>query len=502
MAPTQPSVETDLDSKLHSSVKVAAHNANKNLLARSSGKSLMCISNPEDAFIELEGEFDEQINAPEGDDDIRVAEAEDSDATDYSSSFGGTVSGTENCSGSSDAEVESCFYGDEGFGFDGFSSVFRMRKKKLTAHWKSFIRPLMWRCKWTELKIKEFQSQASKYSRELAAYDQRKQLELDQFTLENLGSKSLPFTFQSHGKKVMKRRKRKRVEDTTDIASYISQHNLFSYGKNKKPDPDGTFVAEESGNPEHNTTGHDKFGIHDDCSFRESKDINDSVEEIVQKIETMHCHVQRLKSRLVVVIAENGMKFSSSENLSHLVPCDGQTSSPRSPTFSAGNGDTTSLGALYNPNQQMSEYDFGDFVMPENMVSSYGEASSVPDIIESTVSLLSSADVTVHQPQIGDSSEAIMDNVQIHNQAAEVERNTSKKIHNQTTEQHQEPEGSGQEESSNLSLVPALETDPIAKAATLHEESRLTSCLASEIHFPKSKRKRGERKAGSGGWNR
>ncbi|KAI8003277.1 hypothetical protein LOK49_LG08G01999 [Camellia lanceoleosa] len=71
------------------------------------------------------------------------------------------------------------------------------------------------------------------------------------------------------------------------------------------------------------------------------------------------------------------MKFSSSENLSHLVPCDGQTSSPRSPTFSAGNGDTTSLGALYNPNQQMSEYDFGDFVMPENMVSSYGEASSV-----------------------------------------------------------------------------------------------------------------------------
>lgn len=103
------------------------------------------------------------------------------------------------------------------------------RKKKLTTHWRRFVRPLMWRCKWTELKIKEFQSQASKYSRELASYDQRKQLELDQFSSENFGSKSLPFTVQSQGEQTMKRRKRKRVEDTTDITSYLSHHNLFSY---------------------------------------------------------------------------------------------------------------------------------------------------------------------------------------------------------------------------------------------------------------------------------
>jgi hypothetical protein len=107
---------------------------------------------------------------------------------------------------------------------------FHCRKKKLTNHWRNFIRPLMWRCKWTELKIKEIESQASKYSREIAAYDQRKHLGFDQLTSEGLGSKSLPFSRHCYRKKAIKRRrKRKRVEDTADITSYMSQHNLFSY---------------------------------------------------------------------------------------------------------------------------------------------------------------------------------------------------------------------------------------------------------------------------------
>ncbi|KAL6952818.1 hypothetical protein U1Q18_047500 [Sarracenia purpurea var. burkii] len=255
---------------------------------------------------------------------------------------------------------------------------------------------------------------------------------------------------------------------------------------------------------EPNTPRHCESGIHNDCSFDESQDgNNDSLEEILWKIELVHSRVHKLKSQLIMVMAENCSRFSSSENLSLLMPCDGQTSSARSPTFSACNGDTASLGALYTSGQQhMPEYDFGDFVLPESMLSSYGEAISVPDIIESTVSLLSSADVTMYQSQIGDSCEGIMDNVQMHYQAAEVERHTSKKIPNQTMEKHQEQEGSGQEESSNPSMIPALEPDLIAITSPSHEQSRLKSSLALEIHFPKSKRKRGERKAGSGGWSR
>ncbi|KAE9450445.1 hypothetical protein C3L33_17662, partial [Rhododendron williamsianum] len=290
--------------------------------------------------------------------DIRVAE--DPEATDYSSSFDGTVSGTENCAEMSDAEVESCFGGDNGFPFDGFSSVFPMRKKKLTTHWRRFVRPLMWRCKWTELKIKQFQSQASKYSRELAAYDQ-KQLELDQLTSENFASKPLPFTVQSHGNKTMKRRKRKRVEDTTDVTLYMSQHNLFSYNENKTSDPDSTFVAEEFSNP--------------------------------------------------VLLSLHAMGHNI-------------------------------IGSSEYSKSKFIRIRYGDFMLPESMFSSYGEGIFVPDIIESTVSVLSSADVTMHQSQIGDSCEDIMDNV-IHYQQAELEIK-------QTTEKHREPEGSGQEERAIL----------------------------------------------------
>lgn len=99
----------------------------------------------------------------------------------------------------------------------------------MTDHWRRFILPLMWRCKWLELQLKEFKSQALTYDREVAEYDQRKKFEYEKFTFEGLDVKSQPFPCQIQRKKVMKRRKRKRVEDTADLASYMSRHNLFSY---------------------------------------------------------------------------------------------------------------------------------------------------------------------------------------------------------------------------------------------------------------------------------
>lgn len=86
----------------------------------------------------------------------------------------------------------------------------------------------MWRCKWMELRIKELESQALRYSRELAEYDQGKHSGFDQFTLKEFGSKSLPFASQCKRKRAMKRLKRKRVEETTDITSYMSHHNFFA----------------------------------------------------------------------------------------------------------------------------------------------------------------------------------------------------------------------------------------------------------------------------------
>jgi hypothetical protein len=141
--------------------------------------------------------------------------------------------------------------------------------------------------------------------------------------------------------------------------------------------------------------------------FIEFGDGDKSLEQVLRKIEIVHSRVHKLKNQLDMLMSKNASKFSSSENLSLLAACDAQTSSAPSPTFSAGNGETISAGAIYPATQSIPGYDIGDLVMPESAMSGFGEAVHVPDIIESTVGLLSDADVTFHQPQIGDSSENV-----------------------------------------------------------------------------------------------
>lgn len=88
---------------------------------------------------------------------------------------------------------------------------------------------MSWRCKWIELQMKQLQSQARKYEKELAAYNHSKQLDLAHFTLEDSNIKSIPISDRMHRNKVMKRNKRKRVEEQCDIELYMSNHSLFSY---------------------------------------------------------------------------------------------------------------------------------------------------------------------------------------------------------------------------------------------------------------------------------
>ncbi|XP_022159105.1 uncharacterized protein LOC111025545 [Momordica charantia] len=435
--------------------------------------------------------------------DPKLYGKEDPDATEYSSSFAET-SDADDCSGFSEGDVETQFFGDIGLppAFGSFSSTLPIRKRKLTSHWQNFIRPLMWRCKWTELRIKELESQALRYSRALAVYEQGKSSWLDP-TVEEFSSKELPLSSQYYRRKAMKRRKRKRVEDTNDILSYMTQHNLFSYHENKRSELDGIPVADEFANPvkvEKNADSDDKFGINNDSvlEFRES---NSSLEQVLWKIEAVHSRLHKLKGQMDMVMSKNAAKFSSSENLSLLAPCEAQTSSAPTPTFSAGNGEI-SVGVMYASTQHISECDIGDLMKPESAISSYGEAILVPDIIESTVGLLTATDVSVPQPQIGDSTEDIVDNVLIHNEVAEAERNTRSRIVVQPVEKHREPEKSKLGEGTSLNSIPTTQSDPMGKAVVCEEQSTLKKCLASDINFPRNKRKRGERKAGPGSWNK
>lgn len=158
---------------------------------------------------------------------------------------------------------------------------------------------------------------------------------------------------------------------------------------------------------DNNGTGDNEFGNNNSQVYFKIRDGEIHLEELLQKIETMHSRVHKLKSQLGRVIAENAVKFASYENLNLLVPCEAQTSAAPSPTFSAGNGEIKSIGAVYFPNRHIPEFNIGDLVLPESVVSSFGEAIPVPDVIESTVGLLSAADVTLHQPLVGDTKEDV-----------------------------------------------------------------------------------------------
>ncbi|KAJ6744933.1 ELONGATION FACTOR [Salix purpurea] len=61
--------------------------------------------------------------------ETRSAEDEDPDATEYSSSFADTTSGTERCSGLSEAELDSQFFGDSDLAspYDAFDVIFQTR---------------------------------------------------------------------------------------------------------------------------------------------------------------------------------------------------------------------------------------------------------------------------------------------------------------------------------------------------------------------------------------
>ncbi|KZV14906.1 hypothetical protein F511_40483 [Dorcoceras hygrometricum] len=428
--------------------------------------------------------------------DIGMVAKEDPDATENSSSFANSSSGNEDPSVFSDAEVDSKTLIDNNLEpFDGFSSLFPKRRKKLTSHWRNFIRPLMWRSKWTELRIRELESQASKYTRFIASHNRRKQIAFDQTLVEQLGSKSVPYTYQRPRKVPLKRRKRNRVEDTADTSSYMSNHNLFMEPESKRSDMDIILGWEDLDNSDHNRTSNDEFGINDDCLYPEEND--NILEHILQKIEVVHAQVHKLKGQLESVMVNNADRFSSCENLSKLRSCDAETSCVRSPTFSACNGDT----ALGIHAQHIFEYDeLGDCIMPDSAVSSYGEVFPVPDIIESTVGPLSSIDVSQVEDQVGDSSEKIVDNIMTHDEAAEVERSMSKNKHDQSAEQTRDTDNDLEEINNAAQVV--IDPHSLAKAVASEEPSALIPCSVLELHFPKNKRKRGERKAGSRNWSR
>ncbi|KAG9159205.1 hypothetical protein Leryth_024463, partial [Lithospermum erythrorhizon] len=59
-----------------------------------------------------------------------------------------------------------------------------MRKKRLTDHWRTFIQPVMWRCKWVELQIRQLNRMERKYTRELTKYNEYELQQVEKFIRE------------------------------------------------------------------------------------------------------------------------------------------------------------------------------------------------------------------------------------------------------------------------------------------------------------------------------
>ncbi|KAI4304963.1 hypothetical protein MLD38_040416 [Melastoma candidum] len=300
----------------------------------SESKLMQCINNCEDNDFEMENPCEGQsmhsgdsfeVDISDCRDPSSVVQVEDrpEDVGEYSSSFGETESGTEYNSGVSDGEVESTYAGG-GISWslnNGYGDVFALRKKKLTDHWRLFIQPLRWHCKWLELQMKELNAQATKYDNAIAKYEQRKQLGLESLHGGNIDSKSAPILDQDKREKLMKRRKRKKNEDAMDLASYMSHHNLFSF-YDKKPHSDVRPMEACSGN----------LGLEECLDFWSGLS---SLEQLLAKVEMAHMHIRKVKERIGKVIGENPVKFASLNSLS-MGPrdplsgtfCDGNTSPP------------------------------------------------------------------------------------------------------------------------------------------------------------------------------
>ncbi|GAU20188.1 hypothetical protein TSUD_352520 [Trifolium subterraneum] len=261
-----------------------------------------------------------------------------------SSSFGDTGSGSENAVAASfdDLEVESqmCVDGASSSMCDDWHESLQKRKRRTTTdHWRRFISPIMWRCKWVELQLKQLLSQAHKYEEELAALNHTKELDFVHLTLDGSNIKSVPISGRMRKNKVMKRKRRERVEEKCDLASYTSNHTLFSYYE-KKADHNVDVGLEDC---QEVSVGGDVENL---VEFTSSIDLwypvdcydtDKSWEATIQKLTAIQSQVQNLKSRYDKVISENPGRFCSVNQLCALEPSDGVNHSDLKPASRAGN---------------------------------------------------------------------------------------------------------------------------------------------------------------------
>ncbi|KAB5512736.1 hypothetical protein DKX38_029764 [Salix brachista] len=202
--------------------------------------------------------------------ETRSAEDEDPDATEYSSSFADTTSDTERCSGLSEAELDSQFFGDRDLAspYDAFDVIFQTStafqfkfQGKIIGLRFLLSRSCLHKGIFLSGKNNLFCFEAIILLENDLYNDVQKSRAFSSF--EGFCSKSMSLSFSNEfcRRKAIKRRKSKRVEDITDAALHVTNHNPFHLSRyklllsrvayeNKRSNPEGTSEIDDSSNTE------------------------------------------------------------------------------------------------------------------------------------------------------------------------------------------------------------------------------------------------------------
>ncbi|KAJ9563242.1 hypothetical protein OSB04_008402 [Centaurea solstitialis] len=429
------------------------------------------------------------MNCMSGDDDDEgpSVQPQSEDATGSSSSFGDTFSEVGNREYESDNEVMSGLRADAASmrGFGGSGDLFPVRKKRLTSHWRKFIQPIMWRCKWVELQLKKFQSQATKYDKQLKKHYQTEPLKHPNFEFEGLCAKAMPFSHNFQREKPMKRKKRKRHEES-DTEAYMAQHNLFSYFATRRSTT-GNGVATMDDDKANLATSTDKnvnneFRVPDELLSLEFRD-DFFLEQTLWKIEVAQSQVCEMKTRLGTVMTENAATF---EDLNLLESNNSLTSSSVRDSGSPRNRDGSSAAALIA--SELMKYNTGDdSVKPENATSSHGEETQLHDVNEQTEQ---------EQPPVA-SRKRSTDGILIYNRRAKKPQTDSGDVKIHPIEKLQQPK----EEKPDHAVGPVS----VSEDSSQNEQPAPKLRSVSKLTAPNNKKKRAaraRRKGGSSLWSR
>lgn len=347
-----------------------------------------CNNDEEDVEVDLinckndEEDVEVDIINCTSDDECVFVQSHSDDATASSSSFDDTNFDVGNCGYESDNEAMSELRtdGEPMRAFGGSSDLLSARKKRVTSHWKKFVQPIMWRCKWVELQLRKFQSLAIDYEKEIEKYNQTKHLKYGNFVLEDRCAKSMPFFHDSQREKPLKRKIRKNHEET-DTEAFMSQHNLFSYFATCRSPPHVPTMDDDQPTPAPST---DKkagieFRVPDELLSLDFRD-DYSLEQILWKIEVSQYQVSDMKNRINTVMTENEGRISSNEEL---LLHESNNVSVMESNFPTNMGGPTVVADFASQLMKLNTSDdlvkSDNLVKHENAVSDHGEETHFQD---------------------------------------------------------------------------------------------------------------------------